>query len=328
MLAQVAQVAPTSATVLVLGETGTGKELVARAIHDRSPRRARTLVKVNCAALPPTLVESELFGHEKGAFTGATRRRLGRFELADGGTLFLDEIGELAPGPAGEAARASCRTASSSASGGTHTRKVDVRIVAATNRDLARAIGEGRFREDLYYRLNVFPIALPPLRERREDVPLLVWRFVDAPAGRRSARRSSRCRSGAMDALMDYALARQRARAGERDRACAHPVSRIDAASWRSRWPPRHGPRADRLDEIEREHILRVLERCGWRIEGRETPPRSWGSSRARSARACTSSASGGRRARPASPPTGLSTATPASKAGPRSRPAGERSSH
>ena len=154
VLAQVALVAPTDATVLICGETGTGKEVIARAIHELSPRRKRNLVKVNCAAIPAGLLESELFGHEKGAFTGALLQKKGRFELADGGTLFLDEIGS------------------------THTIRVNVRIIAATHRDLPAMIREGKFREDLFYRLNVFPVAIPALRERREDIPLLVNHFV------------------------------------------------------------------------------------------------------------------------------------------------------
>jgi transcriptional regulator with GAF, ATPase, and Fis domain len=203
VLARVTQVAPMSTTVLLLGETGTGKELLARANHHRSPRRPSPLITVNCAALPPTLIESELFGHEKGAFTGATTAKVGRFELAHGGTLFLDEIGDLPLDlqpkllrvlQAGEFQRV----------GGIRTVKVDVRILAATNRDLSRALAEGRFREDLYYRLGVLPILVPPLRSRREDIPLLVWAIIE----RRRAelgRRVERVPESVMEALLGYA---------------------------------------------------------------------------------------------------------------------------
>jgi PAS domain S-box-containing protein len=183
VLEAIRQVAPTDATVLVLGETGTGKELVARAIHAASGRRTRPLVKVNCAAIPATLVESEFFGHEKGAFTGATQRRDGRFALADGGTMFLDEIGELPADLQAKLLRV-LQDGEFDPVGSSRTRKVDVRVIAATNRDLASAVREGRFREDLYYRLNVFPIRLPPLRERPDDVVLLAEAFAGRVAKR------------------------------------------------------------------------------------------------------------------------------------------------
>ncbi len=176
-LRQVEQVAGANATVLLLGETGTGKELLARAIHDLSPRKDRPLIKVNCAALPPTLIEAELFGREKGAYTGALTRQPGRFELADGSTIFLDEIGELPLDVQGKLLGV-LQEGGFERLGSTKTRHVDVRVIAATNQDLAGAVKEKRFREDLYYRLNVFPIAVPPLRERPEDIPLLVWTFV------------------------------------------------------------------------------------------------------------------------------------------------------
>ena len=177
VLAQVALVAPTDATVLISGETGTGKEVIARAIHELSPRRNRNLVKVNCAAIPAGLLESELFGHEKGAFTGALMQKKGRFELADGGTLFLDEIGDIPLELQAKLLRV-LQEQEFERLGSTHTICVNVRIIAATHRDLAAMIREGKFREDLFYRLNVFPVAIPALRERREDIPLLVNYFV------------------------------------------------------------------------------------------------------------------------------------------------------
>ncbi len=173
----VARVAPTNATVLVLGETGTGKELVARSVHDLSPRRGRAFVPVSCAALAPGLVPSELFGHEAGAFTGAVKRRAGRFELADGGTLFLDEVGEL-PADAQAALLRVLQERVVERVGGGESVPVDVRVVAATHRDLAAEVRAGRFRADLFYRLNVFPVAVPPLRDRPGDVPALAMHFV------------------------------------------------------------------------------------------------------------------------------------------------------
>src|SRR4029077_15607007 len=171
VLARAAKVAPTDSTVLIMGETGTGKELIARAIHKRSKRAERSFVSLNCAAIPQSLITSELFGHEKGAFTGAVQRRLARFELAEGGTLFLDEVGDLPP----ETQIALLRVLQErefERVGGMEVLSADVRVIAATNRDLQAAIADGAFRSDLFYRLNVFPIELPPLRERKEDIPL------------------------------------------------------------------------------------------------------------------------------------------------------------
>jgi transcriptional regulator with GAF, ATPase, and Fis domain len=178
VLSLVSKVAPTEATVLVTGETGTGKELVARAIHGRSDRSSRAFVCVNCAAVPRDLIASELFGHEKGSFTGAVQRRLGRFELAEGGTIFLDEVGEL-PLATQIALLRVLQEHEFERVGGTRSIQTNVRVIAATNRNLQAAISAGTFRSDLFYRLNVFPIAMPPLRERREDIPVLVEYFVD-----------------------------------------------------------------------------------------------------------------------------------------------------
>jgi transcriptional regulator with GAF, ATPase, and Fis domain len=267
VLDQAARVAPTDTAVLLLGETGTGKELLARALHARSRRSERPLVKVNCAALPPSLVESELFGHEKGAFTGATSAKPGRFELADSGTLFLDEVGELPLDAQAKLLRI-LEEGEFERVGGTRTRKVDVRILAATNRDLEREIAEGRFRDDLFYRLAAFPIRLPPLRERREDIPLIVWQLI----GRRQAelgRRIEHVPAAVMRALEDYPWPgniRELANVIERGLILSSGAAlRVDASFGLARRPPRT---AERLDDVERHHISRVLERCRWRING------------------------------------------------------------
>ena len=202
VLSLVEQVAPTDSAVLVRGETGSGKELVARAIHRLSARRDRLMVKVNCAALPSGLVESELFGREKGAFTGALTRQVGRFEVADGSTLFLDEVGELSLEVQAKLLRV-LETGEFERLGSPRTLKVDVRVIAATNRDLAEEIREGRFREDLYYRLDVFPIRVPPLRERAEDIPALVWVFLEG-ACLRMGKRITQVPRRTMDALQRH----------------------------------------------------------------------------------------------------------------------------
>jgi PAS domain S-box-containing protein len=203
VLARVAKVAPTNSTVLITGETGTGKELFARAIHKRSQRSSRAFVSVNCAATPQTLIAAELFGHEKGAFTGALQRRLGRFELAEGGTIFLDEVGEL-PIETQIALLRVLQEREFERVGGSHTVRSDVRVIAATNRDLESAIAAGAFRTDLFYRLNVFPIEIPPLRERTEDIPTLIECFIHRYA-RKAGKRIASIEKRTLDLLQSYA---------------------------------------------------------------------------------------------------------------------------
>jgi transcriptional regulator with GAF, ATPase, and Fis domain len=274
VLHKVDQVAATDVPVLLLGETGTGKELVARAIHARSGRGARPLIAVNCAALPLPLVESELFGHEKGAFTGATQTRPGRFELADGSTLFLDEIGDLEPALQAKLLRV-LQDGQVQRLGASRVQKVDVRIIAATNRDLEAALREGRFRADLYYRLSVFPVTLPPLRARREDIPLLVWRFIQTRQ-RALGRRVSEVPPAAMAALAAYdGPGNVRELQNVVDRALilsSGPALEVDEALGRARpaaRPPSVPPPAGTLEEAERAHIIGVLEACQWIVEGR-----------------------------------------------------------
>jgi transcriptional regulator with GAF, ATPase, and Fis domain len=270
VLAKVAQVAPTPSAVLLLGETGTGKELLAHAIHDRSPRRHGPLITVSCAALPPTLIETELFGHEKGAFTGATGARAGRFELAHGGTLFLDEIGELPLELQAKLLRV-LQHGEFERVGSGRPRAVDVRIVAATHRDLGQAMTDGRFREDLYFRLSVFPIEVPPLRARREDIPLLVWACItrrQAQLGRAIERVPKR----AMDALRAYAWpgnVRELENVIERALILSTgPTLRLEEPLGRSARGAAGEPALERLDAVERAHIRRVLATCDWKIDG------------------------------------------------------------
>ncbi|HUS65916.1 MAG TPA: sigma-54 dependent transcriptional regulator, partial [Kofleriaceae bacterium] len=202
LLDQIDKVAGTPARVLITGENGTGKELVARAIHDHSRRKGAPFIKLNCAAIPSELIESELFGHEKGAFTGATRERRGKFELADGGTLFLDEVGDMNPNAQAKVLRV-LQEGELERVGGDHTIKTDVRVIAATNKDLPAEIAAGRFREDLFYRLNVVPIHLPALRERREDVPTLIEHFLQEACGA-DGRRPKKVAAGAVTMLMQH----------------------------------------------------------------------------------------------------------------------------
>ena len=268
VLEQVSLVAPMSTPVLLLGETGTGKELLARAIHTRSKRSERPLVKVNCAAIPSSLVESELFGHEKGAFTGATSSKPGRFEVADGGTLFLDEVGELPLEIQAKLLRV-LQDGEFERLGSNTTRHVDVRIIAATNRNLERGRAEGTFREDLYYRLSTFPIRVPPLRERREDIPLLVWDWIQRRRGELD-RHIERVPERAMEELVRYPWpgnVRELGNVIERAMILSvGPVLQLDGV-----FDPAAMPAADaaeRLDQVERAHFEQVLERCGWRING------------------------------------------------------------
>jgi formate hydrogenlyase transcriptional activator len=222
VLAQVAKVAPVDSTVLIFGETGTGKELIARAIHKRSKRSSRVFIRVNCAAIPSSLIASELFGHEKGAFTGALQRRLGRFELADGGTIFLDEIGEL-PAETQISLLRVLQEREFERVGSSQPISVNARVLAATNRDLKAAVGAGTFREDLFYRLNVFPIQIPSLGERVDDIPLLVEYMIEryAKKGREENKEDTERDIGAVSSLR---LARQRSRAAECHRAGCRAV--------------------------------------------------------------------------------------------------------
>jgi PAS domain S-box-containing protein len=272
VLQRVSKVANTDSTVLITGETGTGKELVARAVHSASPRRTKPLIKLNCAALPMNLVESELFGHEKGAFTGATTRKPGRFELADGGTLFLDEVGELPLETQAKLLRV-LQEREFERVGGTVPVKVDVRVIAATNRDLAKMAKEGKFREDLFYRLNVIPVRLPALRERPGDVPLLVRFFVTKVASR-LGKRIGTIDPDTLDALAAYRWPgniRELENVIERAVILSDgPELEIDPEvfSLPSEGPPVPDASAQSLVAVERDHILNVLSQTGWVIEG------------------------------------------------------------
>jgi PAS domain S-box-containing protein len=278
VLAGVQRVAPTDASVLIQGETGSGKELIARAIHNASKRRDRPLIKLNCAALPLSLVESELFGHERGAFTGATQRRIGRFELAHGGTIFLDEIGEMPLETQAKLLRV-LQERELERLGANQSVKVDVRVIAATNRDLKRAVREGTFREDLFYRLNVFPVGLPALRERREDIPLLI-QYLLARACNRVGKRIEGVTRATMDRLVAYPWpgnVRELENLLERAVILATgPILSIDLAPTPSEaepGKPTDGEAAAQapvvtLEQLERQHVEAVLKRTNWVIDG------------------------------------------------------------
>src|SRR5712671_5367629 len=282
-LAQVELAAPAGTTVLILGDTGTGKELIARAIHNLSTRRERTFVKINCAAIPSGLLESELFGHERGAFTGAINQKIGRFELADHGTLFLDEVGDIPLELQPKLLRV-LQEQEFERLGSNRTQRVDVRVVAATNGDLSKLVAEKAFRSDLYYRLNVFPIQVPALRERREDIPLLVRYFVQK-FSRRQNKTVAYVPADAMDALANYAWpgnVRELENLIERavllspGKELRVPLSEIKSASVTDGFPT-PGPATTfatttssigTLEEAERQHILRALRQTEWRIAG------------------------------------------------------------
>ena len=269
VLKEVETVAATDATVLIRGETGTGKDLVARALHDLSPRRARTLVKLNCAAIPTGLLESELFGHERGAFTGAIAQRIGRFELADGGTLFLDEVGDIPLELQAKLLRV-LQEKEFERLGATRTKRVDVRLVAATHRSLEDMVGAGTFRQDLYYRLNVFPIMLPPLRERSEDIPRLVRHFVHKFA-RQMSKTIETIPADAMTALAAYdwpGNVRELENAIERAVILTNgAVLQVPILEFRRRTTPLP-PTAGTLEATEREAILAALREANWVVGG------------------------------------------------------------
>ena len=263
---QVRQVAETDATVLLLGETGSGKELFASQIHELSRRRGRSMVRVNCAAIPATLIESELFGREKGAYTGALSRQIGRFELAEGSTIFLDEIGDLPPDVQVKLLRV-LEEKQIERLGSSRTTKVDTRIIAATHRDLEQRIAADTFREDLYYRLNVFPIRVPPLRERTEDIPLLVWRFVD-DFSKAFGKQIESISKDNIAMLQRYAWpgnVRELRNVVERALIVANSPRLTIALPQGSAAATR---RSVKLADVQTEHIRSVLDSAGWRIRG------------------------------------------------------------
>jgi len=263
VLAQADHVASTNAAVLLLGETGTGKELLAQLIHRRSRRGDRAMVKINCAALPPTLIEAELFGREKGAYTGALTRQAGRFELAHNSTIFLDEIGELPLELQVKLLRV-LEDGQLERIGSTTTITVDVRVIAATNRDLVTLLAEGKFREDLYYRLNVFPIAVPPLRERREDIPLLVWTFA-RQYGAALGKPVERIPQETMEALQRYPWP---GNIRELKNVIERALILSEGSTLRVPVAPPVGPAAPTLADAERTQIMAALEQTRWRIRG------------------------------------------------------------
>jgi formate hydrogenlyase transcriptional activator len=269
VLDEVRRVAPTDSTVLIQGETGTGKELIARAVHDSSSRFARPFIKLNCAAIPFDLLESELFGHERGAFTGAIAQKVGRFELADKGTLFLDEVGDIPLGLQPKLLRV-LQEQEFERLGGTRTHQVDVRLVAATNRNLAEMVKRNEFRSDLYYRLNVFPIPLPPLRERREDIPALVSHFVER-YGRRMGKQIEHIPPDTMSALSSHPWPgniRELQNFIERSvivtsgNVLCPPLTSLKTAA------ETESQDATTLEDAERNHIRKVLGQARWVVSG------------------------------------------------------------
>ena len=269
VLYKVEQIASSDTTVLVLGETGTGKELVSRAIHGLSPRKDRALVKVNCATLPANLIESELFGHEKGAFTSAHARQLGRFEVADGATLFLDEIGELPLELQPKLLRV-IQDGEFERLGSSGTIKVDVRLIAATNRNLEEEVRRGRFREDLWYRLSIFPITVPPLRERMEDIALLVDFFVDK-ISKRLGKSIESIPTSVMNALQDYQWpGNVRELENVLERAVINSSGPKLHLVDELKKPPKDLTAAKKtLEAVERDYIVRVLEQTHWKVSGK-----------------------------------------------------------
>jgi formate hydrogenlyase transcriptional activator len=269
VIEETAQVAQTSSTVLLLGETGSGKEVLAQAIHDASARKDRPMIKVNCAALPASLIESELFGREKGAFTGALARQAGRFEIADGSTIFLDEVGELPLELQPKLLRV-LQEGEFERLGGTKTIRVDARVIAATNRPLAQAVKEGKFREDLFYRLDVFPIEVPPLRERREDIPMLSWTFVKEFSNS-MGKPIEEIADESMAALEDYhwpGNIRELRNVIERAMILEHGRTLNIKLGHTTLRPIAVKATAGSLDEAERAIILQAVEQCNWRIRG------------------------------------------------------------
>jgi transcriptional regulator with GAF, ATPase, and Fis domain len=270
VLRQIEQVSPTNASVLITGETGTGKELIARAIHARSAQRQRPIVKVNCAALPDTLIESELFGHEKGAFTGALSRMVGRFELAHNGTIFLDEAGDLPLQLQAKLLRV-LQEGEFERLGSTSTIRVNVRVIAATNRNLAEMVKAGAFRTDLFYRLNVFPIHVPSLRERKEMIPELVWYFV-AKYQELLGRRVEIIPKAAMNALISYGWpGNVRELENQIQRALILSPGRVLMLddSWTKAVPNAPPVGCENLAATERAHIIAILEATGWKLKGK-----------------------------------------------------------
>ncbi len=272
VMQSVKQVAPTDATALIIGETGTGKELIARAIHKLSGRKSTVMVKLNCAAIPAGVMESELFGHEKGAFTGAVARKLGRFELADGGTLFLDEVGELPLDLQAKLLRL-LQEGEFERVGGTRTLTADVRIIAATNRDLAKCVKESEFRADLFYRLNVFPIVLPPLRQRKEDIPELIQYFLHKFATR-YAKPIPKVSKRILDSLVAYdwpGNVRELQHVIERSIILTQGAELAFQNSFQQPdlIPQAADYRIATLEEIERDHIVKTLENTQWRVSGK-----------------------------------------------------------